>query len=111
MALSQVINMGMYVCFAMLLFGERVFQYLNLPVPQVYEEVQDKKMLVALGIWFFAGFVLQNLQQTGAFEIYYNTLPVFSKLEFHRMPMREELIQNLNLAIEESKARFAGGAS
>jgi len=76
-----------------------------------YEEVQDKKMLVALGIWFFAGFVLQNLQQTGAFEIYYNTLPVFSKLEFHRMPMREELIQNLNLAIEESKARFAGGAS
>ena len=87
----------------MLFFGEKVFEHLGYPVPQIYDDVADKKMLIGLGIWFFSGTIQQNLLQTGAFEVYYNSLPVYSKLEFHRMPMRDELIQNLNLAMEEVK--------
>ncbi|WZN60014.1 putative selenoprotein T [Chloropicon roscoffensis] len=45
-----------------------------------YEDVRNSKMLVALGLFFFNSFAQQNLLKTGAFEVYYNSTPVYSKL-------------------------------
>jgi selT/selW/selH-like putative selenoprotein len=87
----------------MLFFGDKVFETMGRPTPQFYHDLADKKMLVGLGIWFLSGTIQQNLMQTGAFEVYYNSLPVFSKLEMNRMPMRDELIDGLGLAMQESK--------
>jgi len=88
-------------------FGKGLCERFNYPVPALLESIQDKKMLVCLGAWFLAGVVTQNLRSTGALEIYYNSMPIFSKLEQGRIPNVGELTETLNLLIKQSRGAAA----
>lgn len=50
--------------------GDSIFNALNIPPPQIYEQYRDKKMGVIIGAWILGNMIQNGLTQTGAFEIY-----------------------------------------
>eukprot|EP00216_Chloropicon_sp_CCMP2111_P003724 CAMPEP_0198234830 /NCGR_PEP_ID=MMETSP1446-20131203/719_1 /TAXON_ID=1461542 ORGANISM="Unidentified sp, Strain CCMP2111" /NCGR_SAMPLE_ID=MMETSP1446 /ASSEMBLY_ACC=CAM_ASM_001112 /LENGTH=96 /DNA_ID=CAMNT_0043915653 /DNA_START=238 /DNA_END=528 /DNA_ORIENTATION=+ len=90
---------------AMTHFGNQVFSALQVPVPEFYRGIEEKKMVVSMGLFFVCNTIKQNLLSTGAFEVYYDGAPIFSKLEAHRMPTGDELVKSLEAAVKKREAQ------
>lgn len=81
-----MVNAAFWTAVVLLFWGDAIFDKLGVQPPALYtflmsyEDVRNSKMLVALGLFFFNSFAQQNLLKTGAFEVYYNSTPVYSKL-------------------------------
>lgn len=52
----------------------------------LYQRFQDKRMLIFLGGYFGLNMLQGQLGSTGAFEVFFNGAPIFSKLQANRMP-------------------------
>ncbi len=58
---------------AMVFAGDKVFQYLNVAPPAWYtQNVATNRFGYAMGVWFFGNTIVTNLQNTGAFEVYFD---------------------------------------
>ncbi|KAG2487450.1 hypothetical protein HYH03_014017 [Edaphochlamys debaryana] len=100
-ALQAVQLAALAVCFA----GDTIFRQINMPPPQWYTaNVAPNRFGVGMGVWFVGNTVITNLQNTGAFEVYFDGKLIFSKLAEERMPSIAEL-----LAPIEAYARAHGG--
>jgi len=55
--------------------------------------MQTNKIYAAMMIFFLSNFVENSLISTGGFDIYFNDVPVWSKLEVGRIPNGGELFQ------------------
>lgn len=55
-----------------ILAGEQIFGALNIPQPQLYLQLREKKMGVLLGAWILGNMIQNSLSATGAFEVYSN---------------------------------------
>jgi len=68
--------------------------------------MSTNKIYAALMVFFLANFVENSLVSTGAFEIFFNDVPVWSKMQTGRVPSPPELLQiidnNLKLLRSES---------
>ena len=62
-----------------------------------YETITKNK-LAFIGSTMLLNSFIQNFVQSGAFEIYYNGTPVYSKLESGKMPTIEMIIHGLERA-------------
>ena len=94
------------LCFAgigALFLGPQALTHLGMPVPQVFDDIADKRTILALGIWFISGTITQNLQSTGAFEMFYDGRPIFSKMAKGRMPRLDEVVDGINAAVESRR--------
>eukprot|EP01024_Parvocaulis_polyphysoides_P049670 TRINITY_DN48301_c0_g1_i2.p4 TRINITY_DN48301_c0_g1~~TRINITY_DN48301_c0_g1_i2.p4 ORF type:complete len:133 (+),score=16.87 TRINITY_DN48301_c0_g1_i2:268-666(+) len=83
---TSVVQMG---AIGVAIFGEQLRQFAGLTdemMPPWYFPLQQTKIGVALGVWFFGNAISNSLVSTGAFEIYYNGQLIFSKLNEGRLP-------------------------
>jgi len=55
--------------------------------------INQNKIYASLMIFFLLNFVETTLLSTGAFEIYFNDVPVWSKIQTGRVPSPPELLQ------------------
>jgi len=69
------------------------FRVLNLETPGFWEWCIGNKFYSCLVIFFFSNMFESQLISTGAFEISFNDVPVWSKLETGRVPNPPELLQ------------------
>eukprot|EP00045_Choanoeca_perplexa_P002551 m.25253 g.25253 ORF g.25253 m.25253 type:complete len:117 (+) comp11577_c0_seq2:206-556(+) len=90
--LSQFTTIVMWTGLAVMMFGDSIFQTLNMPPPELYLQAKQNQMIVITSIWFFGSSVSQNLLKTGAFEIYLDGNLVWSKLAVDRLPTWPELV-------------------
>lgn len=74
----------------MVLFGDSIFQALNMATPNIVTDLRANMMPAFVG-FMVLGSVSQSLLSTGAFEVYYNDDLVFSKLQNQRWPTMQEL--------------------
>jgi len=91
--LAKALSYGKLAVIALVASGFNPFpEYLGMETPRFYEWAVSNKIYACLMSWFLAGMVENSLMSTGAFEIFYNDLPIWSKLENGRLPEFQELV-------------------
>lgn len=90
--IMSLIKMALLVC---LLFGQNPFSLLRLSTPTLYSWALRNKMYACLMIFFFFNSLESYLISTGAFEIFVNDVPLWSKLQSGRLPSSDEFVQML----------------
>mmetsp|Transcript_10070 Transcript_10070/g.28543 ORF Transcript_10070/g.28543 Transcript_10070/m.28543 type:complete len:146 (-) Transcript_10070:1396-1833(-) len=109
--LAMVINVLSWVAIVLLFWGDSIFAKLGMRPPALYEffmnfeDVRNSKMLVTLAIFFLNSFAQGNLHKTGAFEVYYNSTPVYSKLAqgVGKRVVMKDMLDGLEAAMGASK--------
>ena len=83
--------------FAILIMGETIFQAIGIQTPDFVKKIQESKFLYGIMGFLVTNMIQANLTQTGAFEIKVDGVLVFSKLQSHRMPSMQELVEIFKL--------------
>lgn len=88
-----------YSFIAFIAAGDRyVFPVLRVPVPPWYRSMTENR-IAAIMMTFFAGNMVTNsLSQTGAFEVYYDGVLVWSKLQSGQPPNLAQIAKALKAA-------------
>lgn len=73
--------------------GQNPFTWLQVETPSVYTWALENKMYACLFLFFISNAVEGQLLSTGAFEVSFNDVPVWSKLETGRIPSPQEIFQ------------------
>ncbi|KAL5279410.1 SELENOT family protein [Megaselia abdita] len=84
-----------------------IFAYMNIaPTPAWWNLIIGNKMYACMMVFFVGNMLEQTLISSGAFEIFLNEVPVWSKLQTGRIPAPQELFQiidsQLNLQFSDS---------
>lgn len=69
------------------------FPLMGLPTPRIVQYAHQNKVSFCLMTFFVGNIIEGQLLSTGAFEIYYNDMPIWSKLQSQRIPQPDELLQ------------------
>lgn len=67
------------------------FTRLQMETPSIWYRAVSHKLYSIAIIFFVANAIEGNLMSTGGFEIFYNDIPIWSKLETGRIPRPEDL--------------------
>lgn len=73
--------------------GVDVFTYLNQPQPSWWRWCTENKIYACMMLFFLSNMLEGQLLSSGAFEIVFNNVPIWSKLESGRIPQPAELFQ------------------
>lgn len=76
-----------------ILGGIDVFNYLNQPQPSWWRWCTENKIYACMMLFFMSNLIEGQLLSSGAFEISFNNVPIWSKLESGRIPQPAELFQ------------------
>lgn len=76
-----------------ILGGVNIFQYINQPQPSWWQWCIENRLYACMMLFFLCNIIEGQLIQSGAFEIFLNDVPVWSKLETGRIPQPAELFQ------------------
>lgn len=93
---SQIVNLLFVskIAVIILIFMDiNPFNYLQMETPRFWTHITQSKVPASLFILFITNSIESNMMSTGAFEIYYNDMPIWSKLTTGRMPSGPELLQ------------------
>jgi selT/selW/selH-like putative selenoprotein len=92
--LARAAGWGQTLGMIFIFFGDKVLTALGVPKPAWLAWAQENRMM-AFGALFVLNSAAQNLANTGAFEIYVDGKPVWSKLDTGRMPDLKEVAASL----------------
>jgi len=84
--------------------GQNPFTYLQMETPSLFNWALNNKIYACMMIFFISNAIEGQLISTGAFEITFNDVPIWSKLETGRIPAPQEMFQ-----IIENHMRFSPG--
>ncbi|XP_031558975.1 thioredoxin reductase-like selenoprotein T1b, partial [Actinia tenebrosa] len=102
--LASFLSIAKMVVIGLIIFGERmqIFESLNVNPPSIYQWAIQNKMYSCILLFFICNTIEGQLISTGAFEVTFNDIPVWSKLQAGRLPSPSELHQ-----IVENQLKFA----
>lgn len=92
---SQIVNLlfiSKIALIAMIYMDINPFNYLQMETPRLWTHMTQSKVPSSLIILFITNSIENNMMSTGAFEIFYNDMPLWSKLATGRMPTGQELV-------------------
>lgn len=95
---SQIVNIlfiTKIAVLAMIYMNINPFTYLQMETPRWWNYLTQSKVSSSLMILFLANSIESNMMSTGAFEIYYNDLPIWSKIETGKMPTAQDLLSQI----------------
>lgn len=101
--LAQVLSFGKIGLIMMIVLGHNPFPMLGIETPSVVNWALQNKLYACMMLFFISNAVEGQLISTGAFEVNFNDVPVWSKLENGRVPSPQELFQ-----IIDSQMRMSG---
>eukprot|EP00745_Piridium_sociabile_P029186 TRINITY_DN47540_c0_g1_i1.p2 TRINITY_DN47540_c0_g1~~TRINITY_DN47540_c0_g1_i1.p2 ORF type:complete len:119 (-),score=20.09 TRINITY_DN47540_c0_g1_i1:187-492(-) len=85
--------MAKLVLIGLVVSGMDPFAFLNMPTPGMYTWAKENKLYACLMLFFISNAIEGQMISTGAFEISYNDVPIWSKLESGRIPSPQEMFQ------------------
>lgn len=93
---SQIVNLlfvTKLAIIAMIYMDINPFTYLQTETPRIWSYMSQNKVTSTLFILFISNTIDGNMMSTGAFEVFYNDMPAWSKIQTGRMPSLPELYQ------------------
>ena len=94
---SQITSMLQILGMAFVVLGDGLLEMVGISArnePKWITSAKENKIAVFFGLFFLNNFANGKLA-TGAFEVEYNGVVVFSKLELGRMPSVQEVIKGI----------------
>jgi selT/selW/selH-like putative selenoprotein len=91
--LLQTISMLKMAIILMILTNVNPFQLVGWETPGIWNWLSNSKIYGCLMTFFICNTIEGQLISSGAFEIYYNDLPIWSKIDTGRIPAPAELFQ------------------
>jgi len=89
--LSKLLTIVQYALYALLFFGQQIFDKLGMPPPAIYYRLTQNKAISFIMIMLVMGNINSMLTSSGAFEIEFNDQLIFSKIRTGRMPDVQEI--------------------
>ena len=80
-----------YALYAILFFGQQIFDKLGMAPPALYYRMTQNKAISFIMIMMLMGNLNSMLTSTGAFELELNGMVIFSKIQTGRMPDVREI--------------------
>lgn len=93
--IAQALVILKFLLIACIISGINPFEKLNIATPNIFLWASQNKIYACLMLFFLTGVIEGQLLSTGAFEVYFNDVPIWSKLESGRPPALEELLDIL----------------
>jgi len=91
--LAQILGILKFLVVMCVATGFNIFEKIGQPTPAFWNWLTTNKIYGCLVIFFLTNAIEGQLVSTGAFEINFNDVPVWSKLETGRIPQPPELFQ------------------
>eukprot|EP00041_Stephanoeca_diplocostata_P005348 m.60041 g.60041 ORF g.60041 m.60041 type:complete len:95 (+) comp15727_c0_seq1:366-650(+) len=82
----------------LIVFGDRIFAARGVPVPPLILQARENVMYYVFMIYFFGSTLSHNMLNSGAFEVAYNGVPVWSKIDAGHLPTWPELMKQFHAA-------------
>ncbi|KAL9242598.1 hypothetical protein vseg_016584 [Gypsophila vaccaria] len=89
--LSKLVPVAQVGVVAVIMAGDQIFPRLGITPPPWYYSLRANRFGTISAAWLFGNFLQSYLQSSGAFEVYFDGQPVFSKLREQRFPGEIEL--------------------
>ncbi|KRX14137.1 Selenoprotein T2, partial [Trichinella nelsoni] len=93
---AEVIRALKIVLILCILFEVDLAFLLNISIPPIYVWAMQNKVSACLMLFFMSTAIENYLLSTGAFEIFMNDIPLWSKLDVGRIPQITELFGIIN---------------
>jgi len=104
--LAQALSVLKVIFIILIAVGRNPFEYFGMQTPQFFIWAINNKIYACMMLFFVSNMVEGQLVATGAFEVYYNDIPVWSKLQSGRVPEPAEVFQIL-----DSQMKMSAGSS
>lgn len=91
--IAQGLGMFKLAMLGMIIVGYNPFPALGVNTPSMFDWALQNKLYSCMMLFFISNAIEGQLISTGAFEINFNDVPVWSKLEVGRVPSPDELFQ------------------
>uniref|UniRef100_T1J566 Selenoprotein T n=1 Tax=Strigamia maritima TaxID=126957 RepID=T1J566_STRMM len=91
--LAQILGIGKLILIVLIVSSVNPFDFMGADTPSVYRWFLNNKLYSCMMIYFLSNVLESQLISTGAFEIAFKDVPVWSKLETGRIPSPPELFQ------------------
>jgi len=101
---AQTLSALKFIFIIILISGQNPFVHLNLATPDAVTWAMENKVYACMMIFFLSNMIETQLISTGAFEIDFNGINLWSKIQTGRIPSGPELFQMI-----ESNMEMAGG--
>jgi len=102
--IAQGLSLLKIALIVLIVCGQNPFPALGMNTPAVFNWAITNKIYACLMIFFLSNAIEGQLISTGAFEVSFNDVPVWSKLDVGRIPSPQELFQ-----IIDSQLKFSPG--
>ncbi|XP_074597462.1 thioredoxin reductase-like selenoprotein T [Brevipalpus obovatus] len=96
MAFAQMVTITKFFLIALIISNINPFSFLGFATPTVWNIICAHRLYGVMMIFFLCNHIEDRLLRTGAFEITYNGILVWSKLKTGRILMPPELYQLIN---------------
>lgn len=91
--LAKLVQLIKFALIIITVSGIDPFPSLGFHTPSIITYALQNKMSFCLMAFLVGNLVEGQLLSTGAFEIYFDDMPIWSKLDSHRIPQPQELLQ------------------
>lgn len=91
----QFLSMAKFMAILLVVSGQDPFTWLQMQTPAVWSWAVQNKIYACMMLFFVCNAIEGQMISTGAFEITFNDVPVWSKLETGRIPSPQEMFQIL----------------
>jgi len=90
---AQFLSIFKFIFMISIIFGINPFTRMNIETPSIFTWAIENKIYAVMMLFFIGNLLEGQLISTGAFEILFNDVPVWSKLETGRVPSPQEMFQ------------------
>lgn len=104
----NLLFLGKILVLIMLYMDINPFNYLQMETPRFWDYMTRTKITSSLLVFSVANILENSLVSTGAFEIFFNDIPIWSKIQTGRMPSAPELHQILQSQLAMSQESLKG---
>ena len=80
---------------AVMILGDKIFEYLQITPPPLYYRLLEKKMMVVMAVVMLGNMLCSQITATGAFEVFYGGRILHSKLVTGQFPQADYIVHQL----------------
>lgn len=92
-AIAQFLSIFKLALIGLIISGQDPFPCFNMQAPSIFIWAISNKIYSCMMVFFLSNALEGHLISTGAFEVTFNDVPVWSKLENGRIPSSSEMFQ------------------
>ncbi|XP_049788233.1 thioredoxin reductase-like selenoprotein T homolog CG3887 isoform X2 [Schistocerca cancellata] len=100
LVISRILSVSRLSLIFLIITGFNIFEIFQIAQPVWWSWCIDNKIYSSMMVYFMCNSFESMLMSTGAFEITFNDVPVWSKLETGRIPQPPELFQIIDNTLQ-----------